>query len=59
MRHLLAERDQPEAVLRLVRDPDVALGQPRQMLAQLFERRLRLEQVPDENAGDQNGPLAS
>jgi hypothetical protein len=56
---LVAEGDQPEPVLRLVRDPDVALGQRGQVLAQLLERRLRVEQVPDEDARDQNGPLGS
>src|SRR5690242_1839111 len=52
VRQLVAERDEPEPVLRAVRDPDVALGQTGQVLAQLLERRLRVEQVPDQDPGD-------
>jgi hypothetical protein len=59
IRQPVAERDDPEAVLRLVRDPDVALRQRRQVLAELLERRLRVEEVPDQDARDQNGPLGS
>jgi hypothetical protein len=59
VRQLVAERDEPEPVLPLVRDPDVALRQPGQVLAQLLERRLRVEQVPDQDPRDQNGPLGS
>ena len=51
--------DQPEAVLRLVENPDVALRQKGQVLAQLLERRLRFVQAPDQDPGGQNGPLAS
>jgi hypothetical protein len=29
------------------------------VLTQLLDRRLRVEQVPDQDARDQNGPLAS
>ncbi len=59
IRQAVAERDDSEPILRLVRDPDIALGQPGQVLAQLLERRLRVEQVPDQDPGDQNGPLGS
>jgi hypothetical protein len=59
IRQLLAVRDQPEAILRLVENPDVALRQKGQVLPQLLERRLRAVQAPDQDPGGQNGPLAS
>ena len=56
---LLVEGDEPEAILRLVCDPDVAAGERGQVLAQLLERRLRVEEVPDQDSRDQNGPRGS
>jgi hypothetical protein len=56
---LVAERDQPEPVLRAVGDPAVAVRQRRKMLTELVERRLRVEEVPDEDAGDQKLPRGS
>jgi hypothetical protein len=55
----IAEGDDAEAVLRLVRDPDVALRKRGQVLAELLERRLRVEEVPDQDPRDQNGPRGS
>jgi hypothetical protein len=59
IRERVAEGDDPEAVLRLVRDPDVALGKRGQVLAQLLERRFRIVEVPDQDPRDQNGPRGS
>jgi hypothetical protein len=59
IRQLVRERDQPEALLRLVRDPAVVVGEVGQVLAQLVERRLRVEEVPDEDARDQKCPRGS
>jgi hypothetical protein len=56
---LVRERDQAEPLLRLVRNPPVAVGQRGQVLAQLVERRLRIEEIPDEDARDQKLPRGS
>jgi hypothetical protein len=56
---LVAEADQAEPLLRLVRDPVVARREQRQPVAQLVERRRRVVEAPDEDARDQNGPRAS
>jgi hypothetical protein len=56
---LVRERDQAKPLLRRVRDPAVAVRQFRQMPADLVERRLRLVEVPDEDARDQKWPRGS
>jgi hypothetical protein len=53
VRQLVGERDEAEAFLRVVRDPTVAVGQLRQVRAQLVERRRRVVEVPDQDARDQ------
>jgi len=55
---IVAKGDEAEPLLPVVRDPTVAVGQVRQVLSELVEVRLRVEEVPDEDAGDQNGPRA-
>jgi hypothetical protein len=60
-RELLSEDDRAEPIRGLVRDP-VARGIERgERIAQLVDRRLGLEDVPDEEADDagQNGPRGS
>jgi hypothetical protein len=56
---LVAERQEADALLRVVRDPVAALGQLRELRAELFERRERVVEAPDEDARDQKGPRAS
>jgi hypothetical protein len=56
---VVPDADEAEAVRRGVRDPVRVVGQQRKVLQQLLERRLRVEEVPDDEARDQNGPRAS
>jgi hypothetical protein len=51
---LVTERDQAEPLVAVVRDPPVALGQVGQVGAKIVERRVRVEQVPNQDARDQN-----
>jgi hypothetical protein len=56
---LVAVRDDAEPLLALVRDPEVAVRQVGQVLAQLLDVGLRVVEVPDEDADDQKGPRGS
>ena len=58
VRQPLVEGDHAQTVLGLVRDPDVALRQHRQVLKDLLERRLRVKQVPDQDPRGHAGSLA-
>jgi hypothetical protein len=57
---VLADDDRAESLRRLIPDPLARRVELGQRLAQLVDRRLRLEDVPDEKADDrQNGPRGS
>jgi uncharacterized protein YhaN len=53
---LVAEDHDTEALARLVPDPRARLVELRERAAQLVDRRLRVEEAPDQDADDQNGP---
>jgi hypothetical protein len=50
---ILTEREDAEAVVRLVPDPPARRLELREGLPELVDRCLRLEDVPDEEAEDQ------
>jgi hypothetical protein len=59
VRELVAVGDEAEPLDRVVQDPAVVVRQLGQVVAELVERRLRVADVPDEDARDQKGPRAS
>ena len=54
-----ADAHEAEAIGRGTRNPVRAFRQKWKVFLQLLERRLRIEEVPDDDAGDQNGPRGS
>ena len=56
---LVTEDDHAEALAALVPDPRARLLELWECVAQLVDRRLRVEEAPDEDADDQKGSLGS
>src|SRR6266540_6947674 len=52
VRQLVRRRHEAEPLLPPVRDPDVAVAGSRELLAHFLQRRLRVREIPDQNADD-------